>query len=130
MENYSLQENDMEKLFHRRYNNNTDIEDVLIKVSTLNDFYSTNIFSPFRVAKHIVSLDIDDRLRVDEVTLVNEIAKVKMDKGNGKECLFLCHKVLQLPYPNGVFLYMITTLIKSFTTLGKWIIFIILRMMN
>ena len=38
---------------------NKQIEDILIKCSTLNDFYSTNIFSIFPVAKHILQLDID-----------------------------------------------------------------------
>jgi len=52
------------------------MDDVLIKVCSLNDFYSTNIFSPFNVAKHIVSLKIDSRLKNNDLTLVNEIAKI------------------------------------------------------
>jgi hypothetical protein len=82
LESYTLQENALEKLFNRTYPKNTDIEDVIIKVSTLNDFYSTNIFSPFTVAKHIVALNIDERLEKKDDTLVNDIAKVKMDNGN------------------------------------------------
>lgn len=82
LETYTLQENALEKLFNRTYPKNTEIEDVLIKVSSLNDFYSTNIFSPFTVAKHIVQLNIDKRLEKSDVTLVNDIAKVKMDNGN------------------------------------------------
>ncbi len=82
LENYSLQENALEKLFHKTYPNNREIEDVLIKVSTLNDFYSTNIFSPFTIAKHIIRLQIDDRLESNDLSLVNDIAKVKMDSGN------------------------------------------------
>jgi len=82
LENYTLQENALEKLFNRTYPQNTEIEDVLIKVSSLNDFYSTNIFSPFTVAKHIVALNIDSRLANSDVTLVNDIARVKMDNGN------------------------------------------------
>lgn len=39
---------------------NTFMEDVLVKVSTLNDFYRTNIFAAYKVAKHIISLDIDE----------------------------------------------------------------------
>lgn len=81
LENYSLQENALEKLFLKTYIHNTDINDVLIKVSALNDFYSTNIFSSFQVAKHIVSLDIDERLKAGDVTLVNDIARVCMDNG-------------------------------------------------
>lgn len=84
LENYSLQESALEKLFLRTYPKNTNIDDVLIKVSALNDFYSTNIFSPFQVAKHIVRLDIDDRLKEGDITLVNELAKVQMENGTVK----------------------------------------------
>lgn len=84
LENYSLQERALNKLFYSTYPNNSDIDDVLVKVSTLNDFYSTNIFSSFQVAKHIVGLNIDDRLKEGDVTLVNEIALVKMDNGSVK----------------------------------------------
>ena len=82
LENYTLQENALEKLFNRTYPKNTEIEDVLIKVSSLNDFYSTNIFSPFTVAKHIVTLNMDERLEESDASLVNDIARVKMDNGN------------------------------------------------
>jgi hypothetical protein len=85
LENYALQESALDKLFYRTYPLNTDIDDVLIKVSSLNDFYSTNIFSPFQVAKHIINLDIDDRLQAGDVTLVNDIAKVTMDNGKVKK---------------------------------------------
>ena len=52
------------------------MDDVLIKVCSLNDFYSTNIFSPFNVAKHIVDLKIDERLKNGDTSLVNDIAKI------------------------------------------------------
>jgi hypothetical protein len=84
LENYKLQESALEKLFFRTYPNNTDIDDVLIKVSSLNDFYSTNIFSPYTVAKHIINLNIDERLDSEDITLVNDIAKVRMDNGSIK----------------------------------------------
>ena len=84
LENYSLQENALNKLFFQTYPRNTDIDDVLIKVSALNDFYSTNIFSPFQVAKHILELKIDGRLQMGDVTLVNDLAKVAMDNGTTK----------------------------------------------
>lgn len=84
LENYALQESALDKLFYRTYPDNKDIDDVLIKVSALNDFYSTNIFSPFKVARHIVNLDIDKRLMAGDVTLVNDIAGVDMDNGTVK----------------------------------------------
>ena len=78
LENYTLQEKALDKLFLKTYPNNTDINDVLIKASVLNDFYSTNIFSIFPVAKHILELDIDKRLEENDTTLVNDLAKVKI----------------------------------------------------
>jgi len=84
LENYTLQESALEKLFFRTYPKNTEIDDVLIKVSSLNDFYSTNIFSPYTVAKHIINLNIDDRLEAEDIRLVNDIARVKMDNGSVK----------------------------------------------
>jgi hypothetical protein len=78
LDKYVLQESSLKKLFTVTYPQNNDIDDVLIKVCSLNDFYSTNIFSPFPVAKHIISLDIDERLKNDDLKIVNEIAEIKM----------------------------------------------------
>ena len=44
LENYVLQEGSLWKLFAQTYPRNFDMEDVLIKVCSLNTFYSTNIF--------------------------------------------------------------------------------------
>lgn len=79
LENYVLQENSLNKLFFNTYPENKDIDDILIKASSLNDFYSTNIFSIFTIAKHILSLDIDKRLKQGDTTLVNEIANVEIN---------------------------------------------------
>ncbi len=76
LDNYVLQESSLSKLFTQTYPLNNNIDDVLIKVCVLNDFYSTNIFSPFKVAKHIVDLKIDQRLKNEDLELVNDIAKV------------------------------------------------------
>jgi hypothetical protein len=56
LENYHLQEDALHKLFFELCPKNTDIVDILLKASTLNDFYSTNIFSIYPVAKHIYNL--------------------------------------------------------------------------
>jgi hypothetical protein len=78
LENYVLQEKSLEKLFSKTYPENNIVEDVLIKVCSLNDFYSTNIFSPFKVAKHIVELNIDKYLQDDNIIIVNKIASVNV----------------------------------------------------
>lgn len=85
LENYVLQERSLDKLFFHTYPKNTEIEDILIKASSLNDFYSTNIFSIFPVAKHILNLNIDERLKNGDETLVNDISKITI---NGKEKCF------------------------------------------
>jgi len=76
LENYRLQEASLGLLFHSLCPENKEIEHVLLKVSALNDFYSTNIFNTYSVAKHILKKDIDARLKATDYSLVNEIARV------------------------------------------------------
>lgn len=76
LENYILQENALDKLFFSTYPANKDINDILIKASALNDFYSTNIFSIFTISKHILELNIDKRIEQHDLNLVNDIANV------------------------------------------------------
>ena len=82
---YSNQEKALDKLFMDICQRNDNIEDVLIKCSSLNDFYSTNIFDIHTVAQHILSLQIDERLKAGDPSLVNEIAHVEV---NGKGHFF------------------------------------------
>ena len=81
LDNYVAQENSLQKLFLKTYKRNSNLDDILVKVCTLNDFYSTNIYSPYKVARHILALSIDDRLSQGDPLVVNEIAKIKMAKG-------------------------------------------------
>lgn len=81
LDNYVLQEKSLKKLFTVTYPENRDIDDVLVKVCTLNDFYSTNIFSPFTIAKHIIELNIDPRLKENDLNLVNHLAKISTGPG-------------------------------------------------
>ena len=76
LEDYRLQEDALNRLFFKLSPENKNISDILLKVSVLNDFYSTNIFKVFPVAKHILSLQIDDRLKRGDVTLVDDIKEV------------------------------------------------------
>lgn len=85
LESYRLQEDALDKLFFKLCPKNTDIADILLKVSALNDFYSTNIFSVYPVAKHILSLRIDARLKAGDVTLVDDIKQITI---NGKDRIF------------------------------------------
>ena len=85
LEDYSAQERAIDRLFLGEFNSNDNLEHILIKCSVLNDFYSTNIFKIYPVAKHILSLNIDERLEAGDPTLVDEIARVNF---NGEEKFF------------------------------------------
>ena len=82
---YSNQEKALDKLFMDICKKNDNIEDILIKCSSLNDFYSTNIFDIHTLAQHILSLHIDARLENGDHSLVNDIAHVEV---NGKDHFF------------------------------------------
>lgn len=83
--NYSNQERALDKLFLELCPENITIEDILIKCSALNDFYSTNIFDIHTLAQHILGLKIDKRLRDGDFSLVKDIANVEV---NGKNHCF------------------------------------------
>jgi hypothetical protein len=55
---------------------NRDLEQVLVIVFVLNQFYRTNIDDPYTVARHICERRIDARLRSGDVTLVEDLATV------------------------------------------------------
>ncbi len=65
--------------------NNIELEDILLKISVLNDLYSTNILGTFAMAKHIKKLQIDDALRKGDPYVVNRIAighNIRVSKTN------------------------------------------------
>lgn len=82
LENYRLQEASLGLLIQNLCPENKEIEHVLLKVSALNDFYSTNIFDTYSVARHILTKDIDDRLKTDDYSLVNDIAQISIKNKN------------------------------------------------
>lgn len=74
LEGYKAQEKALNKLFHEFCPDNKHLDDVLLKTTALNAFYATNIYNVYAMAKHIVSLNIDDRLDQGDMTLVTDIA--------------------------------------------------------
>lgn len=73
---YQNQEKAIDQLFSS-YPKNSRIEDVLLKSTVLNDFYSTQIFDIYPVAEKIIALKIDIRLREGDLALVDEISKIR-----------------------------------------------------
>jgi len=53
---------------------NCKLEDILLKISVINDLYSTNIFGTFKMAKHIQQLQIDNAIKAGDPSIVNKIA--------------------------------------------------------
>ena len=114
LEDYHLQEDALDRLFFTLCPENINISDILLKVSVLNDFYSTNIFKVYPVAKHILTLCIDERLQLGDTTLVDDIKVVTI---SGKTLSFYSfatkycshHKPLDYPiydsYVDGVLRY-------------------------
>ena len=61
------------KLFNA-FPENKKLEDVLLKISVINDLYSTNIFGTFKMANHILKLKIDAGLKKGDPLIVHKIA--------------------------------------------------------
>ena len=80
---YPVQEKALNFLFEEACPRHDDLQQVIIKVSALNDFYSTNIFDTYSVAKHIHSIQgVAERLTKGDLTLVNDLARLTI---KGKE---------------------------------------------
>ncbi|HEY5041933.1 MAG TPA: hypothetical protein VIK53_08010 [Verrucomicrobiae bacterium] len=80
LDNYRIQEEALKLLFHKFCLENRSLELVLLKVTALNQFYSTNIYDTYSMAKHIIDMQIDERLHNGDLTLVNELALITLKK--------------------------------------------------
>ena len=64
-----------------RDKNYLDASDLMIKCSTLNDFYSTNIYAVYNVVKHYLEVgDLKGRLAKGDLSLVEDLRKVQVKK--------------------------------------------------
>ncbi|MEX2437324.1 MAG: hypothetical protein WD509_01965 [Candidatus Paceibacterota bacterium] len=77
------------KLF-KAFPENIKLEDILLKISVINDLYSTNILGTFKMAKHIQHLKIDKGLEIGDPDIVHLIASGHgiTSKKNSKEYCF------------------------------------------
>lgn len=86
------QEKVLHFLFKEQCPENAEIEDILLKVTVLNDFYKVNVdrrSDLYTVSEHIEGCkEIDEKLCSGELDLVNEIARVTIDEKMGKTINF------------------------------------------
>lgn len=72
-ERYKHGDNAIVNLFEK-FPNNRVLEDIILKVSVINELYSTSIYSVFKLAKHILECDIDAGLTIGNPETVHQIA--------------------------------------------------------
>lgn len=60
------------------YPNNNNLEEVLIKSAVIDNFSSTNVFDLHSVARHIVQLKFDERIKSYDPLLVRDISEVEI----------------------------------------------------
>ncbi len=104
-ENYVLQERSLKKLFTKTYPRNDNMDDVFIKVCSLNDFYSTQIYWPIKVAERIFELNIDNRLEKRDRNLVNDIATINIKNGESNNFYSCATKYCYHHFPNDYPIY-------------------------
>lgn len=78
----------LKELFTQTHPYNTSIDDIILKAATLNTVYNTRITSIYPVAQCILSLNIDERLRKGDETLVNAIVSGFAEKDVWKHYSF------------------------------------------
>jgi hypothetical protein len=75
-EDKNKQDEDAIKELFKIFPDNTDYKSVLLKSVLINTFYYTQIRAINIVARHIVGLDIDARLKQGDLDVVEQIANV------------------------------------------------------
>jgi len=58
-----------------RFPSNEDLEDILLKVTSINRLYSTSVYDVNKMARHILSLRLDERLAKGDLLLIEAIAR-------------------------------------------------------
>lgn len=72
---YAIAESILNEIFSKN-KKNTELETVWMKVSLLNDYYSTVVFDTFSLAKHIINMKIDEPLQNGDLNVVNRIGQL------------------------------------------------------
>ncbi|MER0439771.1 hypothetical protein [Emticicia sp. W12TSBA100-4] len=75
-----------------RFPENKNIDEIKLKIDSINSLYSTNIYDTLNVAKHIQSLNLDDALINGDISIIPKIATghgiASLKSETGKEINF------------------------------------------
>ena len=77
---------------------NDSLDEVLLKATTLNSLYGTNILAIYTVAEHIYSCNIDDKIHNFDMSIVEEIATITI-KGKVRRNYSFASKYCSFHYP-------------------------------
>lgn len=75
---FSTPVNIMFRLCQETYPNNNNLEEVLLKCAAINAFSSTNVYDIYSMAEHIVRKQIDEKLKNNDLSLVETISKINI----------------------------------------------------
>ena len=95
----------LKKLFTETCPRNNSINDIILKIAALNTVYNTYIYSVYPVARHILSLDIDNRLAKGDETLVDELMQVLYTNGKKINHYSFATKYCSFHNPNAFPIY-------------------------
>ncbi|WP_051586189.1 hypothetical protein [Mycoplasmopsis lipofaciens] len=99
-ENLVSEESFLRDLFQNKYKNNTNFNEIFVKVITLDALYNTHLKNHYKMAKYIESLNIDKDLKLGNTCLVNKIASLKINENKTINCLSFASKYCSWHQPD------------------------------
>ena len=70
------------------YPNNDQLNQALTKVILINSLYGTSIYDTLRIARHIITLDCDQKFRDGDISVVDDIRTghdITLENGNDRD---------------------------------------------
>lgn len=106
----------------RTFPENTRIEHVLLKVLSFNAFHSVGIIDIHPVARHILSLSIDERLAESSATLVNSLARTPTSSGSIRRNFSFASKYCSWHVPDAYPIYdsIVNKLVSEYQQLDRF----------
>lgn len=92
--NYKQEDETLKWLF-RKFSKNTNLNEIILKITCLDTFYSTNLTMSAKIpdiAEQILHVNFDERVKNGDLSLVSKIAQHKTKDGKTRECLSFASK--------------------------------------